>query len=85
MEMDWIKRVKIIKDTACALSYLHHDCHPPIVHRDISSNNILLNSNLEACVSDFGTARLIDPDSSNQTMLLEPTDILHQNLLILWL
>ncbi|KAB1670801.1 hypothetical protein [Gossypium barbadense] len=70
MEMDWIKRVKIIKDTACALSYLHHDCHPPIVHRDISSNNILLNSNLEACVSDFGTARLIDPDSSNQTMLV---------------
>ncbi|MBA0614588.1 hypothetical protein Godav_014865, partial [Gossypium davidsonii] len=70
MELDWIKRVKIIKDTACALSYLHHDCHPPIVHRDISSNNILLNSNLEACVSDFGTARLIDPDSSNQTMLV---------------
>ncbi|XP_052875172.1 MDIS1-interacting receptor like kinase 2-like [Gossypium arboreum] len=70
MELDWTKRVKIIKDTACALSYLHHDCHPPIVHRDISSNNILLNSNLEACVSDFGTARLIDPDSSNQTMLV---------------
>ncbi|KAA3456018.1 putative LRR receptor-like serine/threonine-protein kinase [Gossypium australe] len=70
MELDWIKRVKIIKDTACALSYLHHDCHPPIVHRDISSNNILLTSNLEACVSDFGTARLIDPDSSNQTMLV---------------
>ncbi|KAL1151186.1 hypothetical protein V6Z11_A09G024400 [Gossypium hirsutum] len=70
MELDWIKRVKIIKETACALSYLHHDCHSPIVHRDISSNNILLNSNLEACVSDFGTARLIDPDSSNQTMLV---------------
>ncbi|TYH01043.1 hypothetical protein ES288_A09G025800v1 [Gossypium darwinii] len=70
MELDWTKRVKIIKDTACALSYLHHDCHPPIVHRDISSNNILLNSNLEACVSDFGTARLIDPDSSIQTMLV---------------
>ncbi|MBA0614547.1 hypothetical protein Godav_014835, partial [Gossypium davidsonii] len=68
--LDWIKRVKIIKDTSCALSYLHHDCHPPIVHRDISSNNILLNSNHEACVSDFGTARFLDPDSSNQTMLV---------------
>ncbi|KAE8717734.1 putative leucine-rich repeat receptor-like protein kinase [Hibiscus syriacus] len=70
MEMDWIKRVKVIKDTACDLSYLHHDCLPPIVHRDISSNNILLNSNFEARVSDFGTARLLDPDSSNQTMLV---------------
>ncbi|GMI80833.1 MDIS1-INTERACTING RECEPTOR LIKE KINASE2 [Hibiscus trionum] len=69
-ELDWIKRVKIIKDTASALSYLHHDCHPPIVHRDISSNNILLNSDFEARVSDFGTARLLDPDSSNQTMLV---------------
>ncbi|XVE68082.1 hypothetical protein DITRI_Ditri09bG0040800 [Diplodiscus trichospermus] len=64
-ELDWIKRVKIIKDTACALSYMQ-----PIVHRDISSNDILLNSNLEAFVSDFGTARLLDPNSSNRTMLV---------------
>ncbi|KAK9019259.1 hypothetical protein V6N11_053785 [Hibiscus sabdariffa] len=70
VELDWIKRVKVIKDIACALSYLHHDCHPPIVHRDISSNNILLNSDFEARVSDFGTARLLDPNSSNQTMLV---------------
>ncbi|KAK8524787.1 hypothetical protein V6N12_029642 [Hibiscus sabdariffa] len=70
VELDWIKRVKIIKDTASALSYLHHDYHPPVVHRDISSNNILLNLDLEACISNFGTARLLDPDSSNQTMLV---------------
>ncbi|KAD4178740.1 hypothetical protein E3N88_27331 [Mikania micrantha] len=38
---------------------------PPIVHRDISSNNILLNSEMEGFVADFGAARLIDPDSSN--------------------
>ncbi|KAL4291331.1 hypothetical protein GQ457_14G024980 [Hibiscus cannabinus] len=69
-ELDWIRRVKMIKDAACALSYLHHDCHPPIVHRDISSNNILLNLDFEARVSDFGTARLLHPDSSNQTMLV---------------
>ncbi|GLU01937.1 hypothetical protein SLE2022_192120 [Rubroshorea leprosula] len=69
VELDWIKRVNIIKNTAHALSYLHHDCIPPILHRDISTNNILLNLELEAFVSDFGNARLLDPDSSNRTIL----------------
>ncbi|GMN42345.1 hypothetical protein TIFTF001_011565 [Ficus carica] len=68
VQLDWSKRVNIIKGTAHALSYLHHDCGWPIVHRDLTSTNILLNSELEACVSDFGTAKLLDPDSSNQTM-----------------
>ncbi|MBA0754146.1 hypothetical protein Gogos_022381, partial [Gossypium gossypioides] len=61
------KRVNIVKGVAHALSYMHHDCNPPIVHRDISSNNILLNSELEAFIADFGTARLLDPASSNRT------------------
>ncbi|XP_065631575.1 probable leucine-rich repeat receptor-like protein kinase At1g35710 [Quercus suber] len=70
VELDWTKRVNIIKDIAHAISYMHHDCIPIIVHRDISSNNILLNSKLEqAFVSDFGTARLLDPNSSNQTLV----------------
>ena len=70
VELDWTKRMNIIKDIAHAISYMHHDCIPVIVHRDISSNNILLNSNLEqAFVSDFGTARLLDPNSSNQTLV----------------
>ncbi|KAL1151178.1 hypothetical protein V6Z11_A09G023600, partial [Gossypium hirsutum] len=69
-EMDWTKRVEIIKGIAHALSYLHHDCYPPIVHRDISSNNVLLNSSSEAFVADFGTARMLELDSSNQTILV---------------
>ncbi|GKV35096.1 hypothetical protein SLEP1_g43409 [Rubroshorea leprosula] len=69
VELDWMRRVNVIKNTAHALCYLHHDCIPPILHRDISSNNILLNSELEAFVSDFGNARLLDPDSSNHTTL----------------
>ncbi|ESR59323.1 hypothetical protein CICLE_v10018319mg, partial [Citrus x clementina] len=59
VELDWAKRVNIVKAMAHALAYLHHDCSPSIVHRDISSNNILLNSKLEAFVADFGTARLL--------------------------
>ncbi|XP_050271512.1 probable leucine-rich repeat receptor-like protein kinase At1g35710 [Quercus robur] len=70
LELDWPKRMNIIKSIAHALSYMHHECIPVIIHRDISSNNILLNSELEAFVSDFGTARLLDPDSSNQTLVV---------------
>ncbi|XP_009400938.3 MDIS1-interacting receptor like kinase 2-like [Musa acuminata AAA Group] len=68
-ELDWVKRLSIVKDVARALFYMHHDCTPPIVHRDITSNNILLDSEFKACVSDFGIARLLKPDSSNWTML----------------
>ncbi|KAF7844811.1 MDIS1-interacting receptor like kinase 2-like [Senna tora] len=69
-ELNWSKRVNAIKGIANALSYMH-DCKPSIIHRDITSSNILLNSSMEAFVSDFGTARILDPDSSNQTLLVE--------------
>ncbi|XP_038979124.1 MDIS1-interacting receptor like kinase 2-like [Phoenix dactylifera] len=65
MELDWNRRVNIVKDVAHALSYMHHDCTPPIVHRDISSKNILLDSDFNAYISDFGIARILKPDSSN--------------------
>ncbi|XP_035544658.1 MDIS1-interacting receptor like kinase 2-like [Juglans regia] len=70
MELDWSKRVNIIKDTARALSYMHHECIQTIVHRDISSNNILLNSEFQGFIFDFETAKLLDPDSSNQTLVV---------------
>ncbi|KAM7461181.1 hypothetical protein LguiA_029302 [Lonicera macranthoides] len=66
VELDWTKRVSIVKGIAHALFYRHHDCTLPIAHRDISSNNILLNSEKDAFVADFGAARLLSPDSSNQ-------------------
>uniref|UniRef100_A0A2N9HFU7 non-specific serine/threonine protein kinase n=1 Tax=Fagus sylvatica TaxID=28930 RepID=A0A2N9HFU7_FAGSY len=67
--LDWIKRANVIKGVANALSYMHHDCSPPIIHRDISSKNILLDQEYEAHIADFGTARLLKPDSSNWTSL----------------
>ncbi|KAF7847757.1 hypothetical protein BT93_L2612 [Corymbia citriodora subsp. variegata] len=48
---------------------MHHECSPLLIHRDLTSNNILLDHNYEAHVSDFGTARLLRPDSSNWTVL----------------
>jgi hypothetical protein len=68
-ELEWNKRVNIIKSVAHALSYMHHDCSPPIVHRDISSKNVLLDFEYEAHVSDFGTAKLLNRDSSNWSSL----------------
>ncbi|XP_039140544.1 MDIS1-interacting receptor like kinase 2-like [Dioscorea cayenensis subsp. rotundata] len=69
MELDWMRRVRVIKDLAHALSYMHHDCIPSIIHRDISIKNILFDFDFKACVSDFGAARLLKPDSSNWTSL----------------
>ncbi|KAJ8747972.1 hypothetical protein K2173_014374 [Erythroxylum novogranatense] len=68
-EFQWEKRINAIQSIANALSYMHHDCFPPIIHRDISSKNVLLNSELEAHVSDFGTSRFLKPDSSNWTTI----------------
>ena len=65
ISFEWARRVNIVKGVADALSYMHHNCSPPIVHRDISSKNILLDSEYVAHISDFGTARLLKPDSSN--------------------
>ncbi|XP_042518510.1 MDIS1-interacting receptor like kinase 2-like [Macadamia integrifolia] len=68
-ELDWTKRFNIVKGVAEALAYLHHDCSPPIIHRDVLSKNILLDSEFEPHLSDFGISRLSKPDSSHWTSL----------------
>ncbi|XVF66770.1 hypothetical protein PTKIN_Ptkin10aG0064900 [Pterospermum kingtungense] len=57
--LDWPTRYKIAIDAAEGLSYLHHDCVPPIVHRDVKSNNILLDGEFGARVADFGVAKIV--------------------------
>ncbi|KAI3433118.1 Protein kinase domain-containing protein, partial [Psidium guajava] len=56
--LEWTKRVKIALGSAKGLAYLHEDCHPKIIHRDIKSANILLDDAFEAQVADFGLAKL---------------------------
>uniref|UniRef100_A0A6N2N8Y9 non-specific serine/threonine protein kinase n=1 Tax=Salix viminalis TaxID=40686 RepID=A0A6N2N8Y9_SALVM len=58
LALDWATRVKIAAGAARGIAYLHEDCHPRIIHRDIKSSNILLDNNFEAKVSDFGLAKL---------------------------
>ncbi|KAK7284158.1 hypothetical protein RJT34_18899 [Clitoria ternatea] len=57
--VDWVSRYNIALGVAQGLAYLHHDCHPPVIHRDIKSNNILLDANLEARIADFGLAKMM--------------------------
>ncbi|CAH1413998.1 unnamed protein product [Lactuca virosa] len=70
-ELGWLKRVNIVKAVANGLDYMHHDCSPPIIHRDISIANILLDSDYEAHISDFGTSKLLKLDSSNWTAIAQ--------------
>ncbi|OEL26606.1 putative receptor-like protein kinase [Dichanthelium oligosanthes] len=54
--LSWHIRMKIALDTARGLEYLHEHCNPPVIHRDLKSSNILLDSDFNAKISDFGLA-----------------------------
>jgi tRNA A-37 threonylcarbamoyl transferase component Bud32 len=61
--LDWPKRLQIAIGVAQGLSYMHHECSPPVVHRDVKTSNILLDAQFNAKVADFGLARtLINPE-----------------------
>ncbi|KAG4154040.1 hypothetical protein ERO13_D03G032800v2 [Gossypium hirsutum] len=66
--LHWDTRYKIAVEAAKGLCYLHHDCSPLIVHRDVKSNNILLDSEFEAHVADFGLAKFLQDSGTSECM-----------------
>jgi len=62
--LDWETRRKIITHIAKGLSYLHEECMKRIAHLDVKPQNILLDENFNAKLSDFGLCKLIDRDKS---------------------
>jgi serine/threonine protein kinase len=60
--VEWETRFKIALGVAEGLAYLHHDCVPPILHRDVKAHNILLGDRFEAYLADFGLARLVEDE-----------------------
>ena len=79
------RKLSIVCDVAHGLKYLHTRA-PPIIHRDLSSNNVLVSKRMEGKIGDLGTARLIDPQRQSQmtkapgTVVFMPPEALEDRL-----
>lgn len=70
--LDWPKRMNIAIGSAEGLEYLHH-ANPHIIHRDVKSSNVLLDSDFQAQVADFGFAKLIPDGATHVTTRVKGT------------
>lgn len=66
--LDWITRLKIAIGAAEGLSYLHHECNPPLVHRDVQASSILLDDKFEVRLGSLSEVCVQEGDS-HQKML----------------
>ncbi|EER88222.1 protein NSP-INTERACTING KINASE 1 [Sorghum bicolor] len=71
--LDWVTRKRIALGAGRGLLYLHEQCDPKIIHRDVKAANILLDDYCEAIVGDFGLAKLLDHRDSHVTTAVRGT------------
>nr|GLL28604.1 L-type lectin-domain containing receptor kinase IX.1-like isoform X1 [Ipomoea trifida] len=71
--LNWRLRYKIAQGLASALSYLHEDWEQCVLHRDIKSSNVLLDSSFNARLGDFGLAWLVDHEQTPEKTYLGGT------------
>ncbi|GLU19633.1 hypothetical protein SLE2022_358710 [Rubroshorea leprosula] len=67
--LDWKLRYKIILVVASALHYLHNECDQRVIHCDLKASNIMLDSNFNARLGDFGLARVLDNEKTSYAEL----------------
>ncbi|KAL9368371.1 hypothetical protein Peur_039570 [Populus x canadensis] len=71
--LDWKRRMNIAIGSAAGITYLHHHATPHIIHRDIKASNVLLDSDFQAQVADFGFAKLIPDGATHVTTRVKGT------------
>ncbi|XP_050259360.1 probable LRR receptor-like serine/threonine-protein kinase At1g74360 isoform X9 [Quercus robur] len=73
VKLTWRRRIDVALDVARALMFLHHECYPAIVHRDVKASNVLLDKDGKARVTDFGLARVVDAGDSHVSTVVAGT------------